>query len=393
MDSFYSYNNAVQQSLGSYNTLHELAQEKLKEEEEKQSLLNTPLDLIGAELSQNAIMGLKKKAGSALSKVGFKGAGEALSEGGSLSDAISGGTKDVVNKVQDIASKGISKVTQAVTDASNTAQNTAKNAISKASQSATDASNTAQSSVKKGISKASQSATDAQSSAKSVSTDFTKSTATMGDPSIPTGGYSVGDATPSGKALRDYLQSDSDFSTSASGRSGSSMAGGQTGGDSTIARATQSVTNDVQNSPVQKITFDATDADPFQTPNTISSGITTSTVDQSNPFQTSKPEPVTTSTMDSPNTLTNQASKIQSADFESGGSHATGASGLLGEDATDDSLDTLTEASTAFDENPLGDVITAALGIASIFAPMFEHHQKQSPINPLNPSSQFGESE
>jgi hypothetical protein len=358
MDSFYSYNNAVQQSLGSYNTLHEQAQEKMATEAHKEDMLNTPLEVIGGHLSHDALLGLKDKAGKAatkvaskaLNKVGLTNASQALEDGKGLQGAINGGVQDTVGKVQDLANKGMSKATQAVTDASNTAQDAAET----------------------GISKVTQSATDAQSSAKSISTDFTKSTATMSDPSMPTGGYSVGDATPSGKALRTYLQSDGDLSIPTPGRTGSSMVDGQTGGDSTIARATQN------NTATQKMTFDDTDADPFSTPKTISSGVTTNGT--------------TTSTMDSPNTLTNQASKIASTDIENVGTHATGASGLLG-DAGDDSLDTLTEASTAFDENPLGDIITAALGIASIFAPMFEHHQKQSPINALNPASQFGESE
>ena len=135
MDSFYSYNNAVQQSLGNYNQLHELQQEKMKEEADKQSFLNTPLEVTGIELAQDAAIGLKKKAGGVLSKVGFKGAGDTLSKGGSLTDAVSAGTKDVVdkatsvvgNKIQGVVDKASSAVGDGIQSVKSKAASVANN--------------------------------------------------------------------------------------------------------------------------------------------------------------------------------------------------------------------------------------------------------------------------
>ncbi len=55
-------------------------------------------------------------------------------------------------------------------------------------------------------------------------------------------------------------------------------------------------------------------------------------------------------------------------------------------------LEDLTADSSVFDENPLGDIVTAGLGLASLLVPLFSHAPKESPVNPINPSSQFGES-
>ena len=55
-------------------------------------------------------------------------------------------------------------------------------------------------------------------------------------------------------------------------------------------------------------------------------------------------------------------------------------------------LDVLTADSTVFDENPLGDIVTAGLGLASLIAPLFSHAPKESPVHAINPTSQFGES-
>jgi hypothetical protein len=52
-----------------------------------------------------------------------------------------------------------------------------------------------------------------------------------------------------------------------------------------------------------------------------------------------------------------------------------------------------TAVSTGLDETGVGLAVTAALGIASMFASFFEHKPQASPIHPLNPSSQFGSSE
>ena len=57
----------------------------------------------------------------------------------------------------------------------------------------------------------------------------------------------------------------------------------------------------------------------------------------------------------------------------------------------EDALETATAESTALDENPLGDLVTVGLGLASILAPLFSHKQQESPQAPMNQNSAFGE--
>jgi hypothetical protein len=59
------------------------------------------------------------------------------------------------------------------------------------------------------------------------------------------------------------------------------------------------------------------------------------------------------------------------------------------ETITQDLADT-TVASTAEDENPIGDIITAGLGLATLLSPLFSSPTKVQPTQYLNPSSQFG---
>ncbi len=61
-------------------------------------------------------------------------------------------------------------------------------------------------------------------------------------------------------------------------------------------------------------------------------------------------------------------------------------------DTSTDDLSKMTADSSVFDESPIGDIVTAGLGLVSLLSPLFEHKPKESPINPVNPSSQFGES-
>ncbi len=65
------------------------------------------------------------------------------------------------------------------------------------------------------------------------------------------------------------------------------------------------------------------------------------------------------------------------------------------EDGLEGTLAELTADSTVADENPIGDIITAGLGIASVVAPLFENEDnKAKPItNVLNPSFQAGASQ
>ena len=59
------------------------------------------------------------------------------------------------------------------------------------------------------------------------------------------------------------------------------------------------------------------------------------------------------------------------------------------ETITQDLADT-TVASTAGDENPIGDIITAGIGLATLLSPLFSSPTKVQPTNYINPSSQFG---
>ena len=60
-------------------------------------------------------------------------------------------------------------------------------------------------------------------------------------------------------------------------------------------------------------------------------------------------------------------------------------------DALADNLKKDTLDSTIDDDNPIGDFVTLGLGLASVIAPLFSHTAKESPQNPMNQSSQFGE--
>jgi hypothetical protein len=123
-----------------------------------------------------------------------------------------------------------------------------------------------------------------------------------------------------------------------------------------------------------RFNVDIDDSDPFATPKSLSSGIT---VDNQ-----------TSNTMDSENTVTNKvnSSGFADADFETSASHAIATD-------TSEELGSLAGESAIMDENPISDIITVGLGIASIFTGIFEHPKAETPAHAMNPSSQFGQAE
>ena len=59
---------------------------------------------------------------------------------------------------------------------------------------------------------------------------------------------------------------------------------------------------------------------------------------------------------------------------------------------TEETLADDTLASTAGDDNPLGFLITAGLGLATVFAPLFHKKPQMNPQHSINPSAVFGAS-
>jgi hypothetical protein len=84
---------------------------------------------------------------------------------------------------------------------------------------------------------------------------------------------------------------------------------------------------------------------------------------------------------------------IQQADTLSSNVDSAAESAVSGlkktETITQDLVDA-TAASTAGDENPIGDIITAGIGLATLISPLFSSPHKVLPTQYLNPSSQFG---
>lgn len=90
----------------------------------------------------------------------------------------------------------------------------------------------------------------------------------------------------------------------------------------------------------------------------------------------------------------NKSPTTLSQDVSTNSSTGTDVAGDVGEVAdVAEGLEDATVASTALDETGVGLVITAGLGIASMFAPYFENKPQASPLHVLNPSSQFGASQ
>ena len=81
-----------------------------------------------------------------------------------------------------------------------------------------------------------------------------------------------------------------------------------------------------------------------------------------------------------------------SDDVESGLDTAenVGSSALKATETTTQELADTTAASTVGDENPIGDIITAGIGLATLISPLFSSPHKVLPTQYLNPSSQFG---
>ena len=60
------------------------------------------------------------------------------------------------------------------------------------------------------------------------------------------------------------------------------------------------------------------------------------------------------------------------------------------EEGGEDALATALAGSVAGDFNPVGFLITAGLGLATVFSPLFHKKFTANAGNPLNPSAQFG---
>lgn len=103
--------------------------------------------------------------------------------------------------------------------------------------------------------------------------------------------------------------------------------------------------------------------------------------------QTDTPKQTTTETQTEPKTTTETETQTEPRPPAPKGKKYNEEGELVDDDTA---LDTATADSTILDDNPIGWLITAGLGIASVLSPLFAHKPKDNPQHALNPSAQFG---